>query len=87
MRLRTVISGEIQSEDQMLPRKASRRAGAANCVNTTKSSIGLHTYLISRFVYFCVNCNDVKNLEKFSKGGDFILKLVIGNQKIAGAGP
>ncbi|XP_047976459.1 uncharacterized protein LOC125218757 isoform X5 [Salvia hispanica] len=68
MRLRTVISGEIQSEDQMLPRKASRRAGAANCVNTTKSSIGLHTYLISRFVYFCVNCNDVKNLEKFSKG-------------------
>ncbi|XP_047976456.1 uncharacterized protein LOC125218757 isoform X2 [Salvia hispanica] len=81
MRLRTVISGEIQSEDQMLPRKASRRAGAANCVNTTKSSIGLHTYLISRFVYFCVNCNDVKNLEKFSKGSQGRFHFEVGNRK------
>ncbi|XP_047976465.1 uncharacterized protein LOC125218757 isoform X10 [Salvia hispanica] len=52
------------------------------------SNAAAQSFSKSRFVYFCVNCNDVKNLEKFSKGGDFILKLVIaGNQKIAGAGP
>ncbi|XP_047976462.1 uncharacterized protein LOC125218757 isoform X8 [Salvia hispanica] len=32
------------------------------------SNAAAQSFSKSRFVYFCVNCNDVKNLEKFSKG-------------------
>ncbi|XP_047976458.1 uncharacterized protein LOC125218757 isoform X4 [Salvia hispanica] len=45
------------------------------------SNAAAQSFSKSRFVYFCVNCNDVKNLEKFSKGSQGRFHFEVGNSR------